>query len=131
MSRSEYDIDGREFSEIRGLSMSSKAAPEDYSWSHCEIGEEDGDGVVCSSLATKRAFRAIRREWLAGLILEVSTNSENGYRYWRWTNPETGKVAWWERRPWNEDSSPGEAGFWPDNGGYVVHHALASLILTS
>lgn len=114
--RSDWEIDGREFSEIRGLSMSERSAPESYSWAHCEIGEEDGDGVVCSSLPTRQQLRSIRRKWLQGMILEVSAFSENGYRYWRWTDPETGKVAHWERRPWNEDF-PYEAGFWPDNGG--------------
>lgn len=115
MSRSEYDIDGREFSEIRGLSMSSIAAPEDYLWCHCEIGEEDGDGIVCSPLPTRQEFKQIRRQWLATMVLTVSLN-ENGYRYWRWTDSITGKVAHWERRPWGDDL-PYEAGFWPDNGG--------------
>lgn len=98
--------------------MSRLAAPENYSWHHGEVGVEDGDGVIPSQYSTKQAWRHIRRNWLATMPLLVSQEVENGYRYWRWTNPETGKVAHWERRPWN-DPLPHEAGFWPDNGGYI------------
>lgn len=116
--RAEWEIDGREFSEVRGLSMSKTVAPEDFRWHHCEIGEQDGDGVICSNTETKVAFRAIRREWLSTMHLEISQEPEGSYRYWRWSDPVTGKVAWWERRPWNADL-PTEPGFWPDNGGPV------------
>lgn len=116
--RQEHEISGQEFSFERGGSMSTRPAPEDYSWSHDEIGVEDGDGTISSSYATKQAWRSIRRNWLAQFPLIVSEAEESGYRYWRWTDPATGLLAWWERRPWNSDL-PHEPGFWPDNGGHI------------
>lgn len=80
--RSELDIDGREFSMIRGTSMSLLAAPEDYQWSHCEIGEEDGDGKVCSRL---------NNLWLRnsdGVVNLLGKFSSNEKFFWRvsWRN---------------------------------------------
>lgn len=98
--------------------MSVLPAPANYLWHHGEIGVEDGDGTIFSPYATKQAWRAIRRNWLAQFPLLISETAESGFRYWRWTDPATGRLAWWERRPWNSDL-PHEAGFWPDNGGYI------------
>lgn len=100
--------------------MSVLPAPEEYRWHHTEIGIEDGDGTIVSSYATKQAWRRLRRSWLSQFPLLVSETAEHGFRYWRWTDPKTGKIAWWERHPWN-DPFPHEAGFWPDNGGYIEH----------
>ena len=116
--RQEHEISGLEFSNERGGSMSVLPAPADYFWHHGEIGVEDGDGTIFSPYATKQAWRAIRRAWLAQFPLLVSETAEGGFRYWRWTDPSTGRLAWWERRPWNDDL-PHEAGFWPDNGGFI------------
>lgn len=98
--------------------MSLLPAPGDYLWHHSEVGVEDGDGTIHTPYATKQEFRRNRRTWLAQFPLIISENPEKGLRYWRWTDPATGKVAWWERRPWS-DPLPYEAGFWPDNGGYI------------
>lgn len=116
--RQEHDISGLEFSYLRGGSMSLTPAPESYLWHHSEVGVEDGDGTLNSSYATKQAWRSIRRTWLVQFPLIISENPEKGFRYWRWTDPQTGRIAWWERRPWS-DLLPHEPGFWPDNGGYI------------
>lgn len=70
------------------------------------------------------------RTYLDQFDLEISSNPENGYRYWRWLgeplltrNPYLGhlskdgiqrEVKHWERRPWNA-KLPTEPGHWPQS----------------
>lgn len=108
-----WDIDGRRFSEQRGISMTATKPPEDYTWTTKEAADYQNRPPI--NTAEKEVWKSLRLEWLNQFALTIVEDKKFRYWFWRTTKGKISKTHWWERRLLSEPL-PTTPGLWPLDG---------------
>jgi len=102
-----WDVDGRQFSDQRSLSMTTTAPPADYRWTTAIAASYSNNPPL--NPAAHEVWKALRLEYLAQFTLTII--EDKTHRYWFWRD-KSQKTHWWERRLLSAPL-PTTPGLWP------------------